>query len=348
MNSFRKHLINGSAVIKEALLELNNLAIDSILFVTDSQEKLVGSLTDGDVRRGFLRGLNFENQVKDFVQPNPKFIQKSNYSIETILDYRSRNFRIIPVLDDQGRIIDIVNFRLQKSYLPVDAVVMAGGRGERLKPLTDSQPKPLLKVGDKTIIEHNLDRLAAYGVDDIWISLRYLGEQIQEHLGTGDQREISIQYVWEKEPLGTIGSVRSIDNFPHEYVLITNSDILTNLDYEDLFISFLKSGADLSVVTIPYEVRVPYAVLETSNGHVISFKEKPTFTYYSNGGIYLMKKDVVKLVPKGCFYNATDLMEQMIEVGMKVHSYPLHGYWLDIGRMEDYTKAQEDIQHLKL
>lgn len=334
-------------MIKEALQKLNTLAIDSILFVVDEEEKLLGSLTDGDVRRGFLRGLNFENQVIDFIQPEPKFITKGNYSISTIIEYRHKNFRIVPVLDSERRIINVINFRIQKSYLPIDVVIMAGGRGERLKPLTDITPKPLLLVGDKPIIEHNLDRLISFGVDDFWISIRYLGNQIIEHFNRGEKKNIRIEYVTEDAPMGTIGSVSKIDNFQHDYVLVTNSDLLTNLDYEDFFLSFLESKADLSVVTIPYEVNVPYAVLETTNGHVMSFKEKPTFTYYSNGGIYLMKREVLEFVPKNSMFNATDLIERLISEKRTVHSYPLHGYWLDIGKIEDFNRAQHDIKHIK-
>ncbi len=345
--NFKQHLINKNALIKEALLKLNTLAIDSILFVIDEEDRLLGSLTDGDVRRGFLNGLNFESAVLEFIQPNPKFITKGRYSISTIIEYREKNFRIVPVLDQQRRIVNIINFRTQKSYLPVDAVIMAGGRGERLKPLTDSTPKPLLKVGNKPIIEHNLDRLISFGVDDFWISIRYLGDQIADYFNSGEAKNVSIQYVKEDAPMGTIGSVGKIDDFQHDYVLVTNSDLLTNIDYEDFFLSFLESNADLSVVTIPYEVNVPYAVLETSNGHVMSFKEKPTFTYYSNGGIYLMKREVLDLIPKNSLFNATDLIERLILEKRTVHSYPLHGYWLDIGKMDDFERAQREIHHIK-
>lgn len=345
--NFKKHLIGRHALIKEALQKLNTLAIDSILFVVDENERLLGSLTDGDVRRGFLRGLNFESEVVEFIQANPKFITKGEYSISTIIEYREKNFRIVPVLDKQRQIVNIINFRIQKSYLPLDVVIMAGGRGERLKPLTNSTPKPLLKVGDKPIIEHNLDRLISFGVDDFWISIRYLGDQIMDYFKSGEQKSVRIQYVTEDSPMGTIGSVGKINNFDHDYVLVTNSDLLTNLDYEDFFLSFLQSNADLSVVTIPYEVNVPYAVLETSNGHVMSFKEKPTFTYYSNGGIYLVKREVLDLIPKNSMFNATDLIERLISEKRTVHSYPLHGYWLDIGKMEDFNKAQHDIRHIK-
>jgi dTDP-glucose pyrophosphorylase len=347
VTDYRRHLIMKGSYIKDALAKLDKLASDAILFVTDEEEKLLGSLTDGDVRRGFLRGLSLEHKVEDFIQANPRYLRKDNYSIEQVIEYRKKNFKVIPVLNKDGKIVNVVNFRFFKSYLPIDAVIMAGGRGERLKPLTDNIPKPLLKVGGKPIIEHNIDRLASYGIDDFWISLRYLGKQVEAHFKDGSQKGVSIQYVWEEEPLGTIGAVSTISSFQHDYVLITNSDLLTNLDYEDFFLDFIQSDASLSVVTIPYNVTIPYAVLETSNGSVLSFKEKPTYTYYSNGGIYLIKREVLEMLPNNSHYNATDLMELLIAKGMNVNSYPLRGYWLDIGKPEDYKKAQEDIQHIR-
>lgn len=347
MINYKRHLILDNSIIKQALVRLDKLAKDAILFVVDEDEKLIGSLTDGDIRRGLIKGIDISENVKSVIQENPRYIRKGAYDIEKIITYREENFRIIPVLDDADKVVNVINFGVLKSYLPIDAIVMAGGRGQRLKAMTDNVPKPLLKIGEKPIIEHNIDRLISYGIDDFWISVRYLGEQIEAYFKDGSQKNISTQYVWEDEPLGTIGAASKVVGFLHDYVLITNSDILTNLDYEDFFLSFLKSEADLSVVTIPYDVKVPYAVMETSNNHVLSFKEKPTYTYYSNGGIYLMKKKVIDLIPKNTFFNATDLMELLIKQDLKVHSYPLRGYWLDIGKPEDFKKAQEDVKHIK-
>ncbi len=347
MINYKEHLLLNNSTIKDALLKLDILAKDAILFVVDKNDVLIGSLTDGDIRRGLIKGISIEENVLDVIQSNPRFVRKGETEIEKIIEYREGNFRIIPVLDKDNKIVNVINFRFFKSYLPIDAVVMAGGRGERLRPFTDNTPKPLLKIGDKPIIEHNIDRLISYGVDDFWISLRYLGEQLQDYFKDGSHKNIKTEYIWETDPLGTIGAVSQIQNFEHDYILVTNSDILTNLDYEDFFLTFIESGADLSVVTIPYDVKIPYAVLETNNNHVLSFKEKPTYTYYSNGGIYLIKKKALKLLPKGKHFNATDLMEKLIDKDLKVHSYPLRGYWLDIGKHKDFKQAQEDIKHVK-
>ncbi len=348
MRPFEKHLILTGSSIKHALKVLNELSQDAILFVVDDNSRLIGSLTDGDVRRGLLNNFTIQNKIDDIIQPNPRYIKKGNKNIQKIIKYREAHLRIIPVLDDQNRVVNVINFRKIKSYLPIDAVIMAGGRGQRLMPLTESTPKPLLKVGDKPIMEHNLDRLAMFGIDDFWLSVKYLGEQIQQHFGNGKKKNINIEYVWEDKPLGTIGAISQIVNFKHDYVLITNSDLLTNVDYEQFFLEFIKQEADLAILTIPYQVNVPYAVLDTIDGKVKSFKEKPTYTYYSNGGIYLVKREVLQFIPKNNFFNATDLIELLIERNYKVISIPFSGYWLDVGKHEDFEKAQTDIKHVKI
>lgn len=347
MRSYKEHLILSGSSVKKALSMLNHLSLDAILFVVDNNDKLIGSLTDGDIRRGFLNNFSIESEINIIIQPNPGFIRKGDYDIRKIIEYRERDYKVIPVLDDNDIVINVINFRHIKSYLPIDAVIMAGGRGQRLKPLTDARPKPLLHIGDKPIMEHNLNRLIMFGIDDFWISVKYLGEQIEDYFGKGKDKNINIEYVWENEPLGTIGAVSKVNNFKHEYILVTNSDLLTNIDYENFFLEFLKTEADLAVLTIPYQVSIPYAVLETEQGEVKSFKEKPTYTYYSNGGIYLIKRALLKFIPKNKFYNATDLMEDLIQNNKKVISFPFSGYWLDIGKHEDFEKAQNDINHIK-
>lgn len=347
MRIYKDHLIKSGSPIKEALVQLNELAKDAILFVIDTEEKLIGALTDGDIRRGLIKGINIECPIDDIIQSNPHYITKGENNLEKIIQYREDNFRILPVIDENRKVVNVINFRILRSYLPVDAVIMAGGRGQRLKPLTDTIPKPLLKVGDKTIMEHNINRLTMYGIDDFWVSVKYLGDKIVDYFGNGEEKNIKIKYIWEDEPLGTIGAVSRIENFEHDYILVTNSDLLTNLDYEHFFQEFLRQDADLAVLTIPYNVSIPYAVLETIEGEVKSFQEKPTYTYYSNGGIYLFKKEMLKFIPLNTFFNATDLMEKIIENKYKVISYPLSGYWLDVGKHEDFEKAQHDIKNIK-
>ena len=347
MRIFEDHLIPYGSSIKEALKRLDELSIDAILFAVDDKRKLLGSLTDGDLRRGLLKGYTTESSINEIIQKEPKYIIKGNYNLRQVIEYREGDFRIIPVVDGNNKIVNVINFRKIKSYLPVDALIMAGGRGQRLKPLTDKTPKSLLKVGGKAIMEHNLDRLILYGIDDFWVSLNYLGEQIENYFGVGNDKSVKIRYVWENKRLGTIGAASQISDFQHDYILITNSDLLTNINYEDFFLEFISQNADIAVLSIPYQVNIPYGIFETENGDIKSLKEKPTYTYYSNGGVYILKKEILKYIPKNTFFNATDLIEELIRKKLKVISLPFLGYWLDIGKHEDFKKAQFDVNNIK-
>lgn len=348
MSLLYNHIIFEDESVRDALGKLDKLASDAILFVVDKELKLIGSLTDGDLRRGFIKNLGFEDSILSFIQKNPISITRSNYTLAQLTGYKQKNFKIIPILDEAGTIIDILNFRVQQTIIPADGVLMAGGKGKRLMPLTANTPKPLLKVGDKPIIEYNIDRLINFGIKNIHLSINYLGEQIQEYFGNGHSKNASINYVKENHPLGTIGSILLIEEFKHDDILVMNSDLLTNIDFADFYITFKDSDADMAVAATSYHVDVPYAVLEVDGKNLAtSLKEKPRYTYYSNAGIYYIKRSLLEMIPKNTFYDITDLMENVLAVNKKLITYPITGYWLDIGKHEDYKQAQEDIKHIK-
>lgn len=349
MSSLDKHTVLKNTSVREALIKLDILASDAILFITDNDKRLIGSLTDGDLRRGFIKGLGFENSLLDFIQPNPSYVMEGEYKLDKLEDYKARNFKIIPVLNAAQQIISIINFREQSTVIPADAVIMAGGAGKRLRPLTENTPKPLLKVGGKPIIEYNIDSLKKVGIKNITLSINYLGDQLIDYFGDGASRKLNIQYVREDKPLGTIGSILLVNDFRHDDIIVMNSDLLTNIDFKDFYKFFKEVDADMAVAATSYQVDVPYAVLEADEtNRVISLKEKPKYTYYSNAGIYILKKSLLKMIPEGQFYDITDLMERILEMNLKLVTYPINGYWLDIGKHEDFKKAQDDIKHIRL
>ncbi len=342
----RTHTIPDSTTGRQALARLDAVPSPKTLFVLDLEGRLAGTLSDGDVRRGLLAGVSLDEPVTRLMNAGFRALRRGSYSVEDIRALRNGQIYLVPLLDENGRLLRVIDLRDHRSALPLDAVIMAGGRGERLRPLTDSVPKPLLPVGGKPIIEHNVDRLISFGVRNFSITIKYLGEQLEAHFGDGSAKEATIRYTREDAPLGTIGALALVEGLEHDTVLLMNSDLLTDIDFEDFYASFCSSGADMSVASVPYSVPVPYAVLEVDDERILSFKEKPTFTYYSNGGIYLLKRSLIERIPKGEFFNATDLMETLIAEGRKVGYYPMLGYWLDVGKHEDYRKAQEDIKHL--
>jgi len=347
MNRIEKHIIKSNLSVREVLTRLDILAADAILFLVDEDDKLIGALTDGDIRRGLIKGLGLDDSITKYIEGDPKYFRMTKFSFSEMREWKEKNYKIIPVLDDKNRIVDIVNFRIQRSYLPIDAIIMAGGKGTRLRPLTLETPKPLLNVANKPIIEYNVERLESYGIRHLTISIKYLGKQIVNYFGNNYNETLQINYVTEDEPLGTIGAVSQIENFENEYILVMNSDILTNIDFEELFGHLVEKGGDMIVATTPYEVQIPYGVIETTDDQIKALVEKPTYTYYSNAGIYLFKRKFADLIPKDTKFNATDLMEILIQDGSKILHFPIHGYWLDIGKPQDFEKAQRDIEHIK-
>jgi dTDP-glucose pyrophosphorylase len=346
--TWQKHLIKQDSSIKTALGLLDELAQDAILFIVDEERKLIASITDGDIRRGLMKGISIEESVISVANKHPKsLVQNTSNALNQIKDFREKNYKIIPIVSKANEVIDCLNFRTRKTILPIDCVIMAGGKGERLRPLTETTPKPLLKVGNKPIIEYNIDAFKIHGISNCWISINYLGEQIEQFTREKETESFKIETVCETFPMGTIGSIKLIKEFEKETIMVCNSDLLNNVNLEAFYLDFQLSNADLSVVTIPYTVNIPYAVLELENEYVQDLKEKPSYTYYSNGGIYLFKKELLNLIPENTAFSATDFMEKIIANNLKVKSFPHHGYWLDIGKHEDYIRANEDIKTLQ-
>lgn len=342
-----KHIINHQQSLGTALQMLNELGEDLTLFVVDDNNRLIGTLTDGDSRRGLLKGLGVNDSIKLFMEPNFRYVESENYQVNEILNAKRIGIKLLPVLDKDKRIVRILNFSHQKSLLPISAAIMAGGEGIRMRPLTENVPKPLLKIGDKPILDYVMDCMTSYGITDFKIVVNYLGNKIKEYLGDGSSKGISITYLEETTKLGTIGGLSLMDKPTHENILIMNSDLLTNIDLEEFFLHHQSNDADISVACIPYTVNIPYAILETNETNILGFKEKPSLTFHSNAGIYLLRREHLNLIPKGSFFNATDLIEMLIESKKKVVYYPILGYWLDIGKMDDYAKAQADIKYIK-
>jgi len=347
MNDKARHLIQPCSTVKEALVRLDELSKDAVLFLVDGNNTLLGSITDGDIRRGLIKNLTLDHALTDFVQPNPKRLSERNHSLIELIKLRDQNFRIFPVVNESSQIVNIINLRKLKSYIPADAVLMAGGRGERLRPLTDDTPKPMLKVGNKPILEHNLIRIRDYGIVNTWITVNYLAEQITDYFTDGGRFDLNIKYVRESVPMGTAGSLSLVTDFRHDVILLMNSDLMTTINLEEFFLFFINSSADMAVACIPYSINIPYAVMETMGDNVIGLKEKPTYTHHCNAGIYLLKREALHYIPKNTFCNATDLMEVLIENQKSVVAYPMVEYWLDIGKPDDFIKAQSDIKHIQ-
>ncbi len=344
----KNNTIDEKATIRLALTVLEELKSYKLLFVQNEFNQVIGTITDGDIRRALIRGISTQDQVSNIMNRDFQYLNSHRFTIDQVDAIREAGITIIPVLDQDRQLARVLNLKVKKSILPMDVVIMAGGRGTRLMPLTEHKPKPLLVVGDKAIIEHSVDRLITFGVNNIYISINHLGDQIVKYF-TDNAKEANIQYVREDRPLGTLGSITLVDNFDHDHILLMNSDLLTNIDFEEMLKETIKEDADVMIASIPFEVNVPYAVLHHIDERNLSkLVEKPTYTYQCNAGIYIIHKRNLARIPKEQVFNATDLIDMLIEEGKKVLLYQFLDYWLDIGTPNDYRKAQHDILHLDL
>lgn len=340
-------LINKNKSILQALKKLNDLRNVSrlILFVTNNDGSVLGSLTDGDIRRSLAVHPDLYRKVGEICYRNFVFEDDGKEFLD-LRSLRKKDIKVLPILDKNKKIVRILDLEKIKSILPLECMIMAGGRGKRLNPLTDNVPKPMLLLDGKPILEHNIDRLIAFGIKKIYISVKYLGEQIQDYFGDGSQKGITIEYIWEEEFLGTAGALALVDEFKSEHVLLMNSDVFSDVDIRDLYLELIKSKADMAVSSTEYKVDIPFAVFETNLKQVMDLKEKPSFIYHSNAGIYILKKKLISEIPKNKFYDITDLMDKLVKHGGKLIHNPIKGFWIDIGNPSDYIRAQEFIKHI--
>ena len=343
----KEHFVSQDISLLEALERINSIAPDPlVLFVMDADNRMVGTLTDGDSRRALIAGASVTDKVEKIMHRNFNFIKVEDIAdVKEIRRQKELKMKLVPVLDKEMHIVEIINLEKYQTRLPIDAVLMAGGKGERLRPLTEKTPKPLLPVGGKALIDHNIDRLIANGVKHINVTVNYLGEQLEEHFKE-PKCDIKVETVREPKFLGTIGSIKFVKTFYNDTALVMNSDLFTNINYEDFYLHFKEHDAEMSVAAVPYTVSVPYGIFDLDGRDIQGLIEKPTYNYYANAGIYLIKRSALNEIPEDTFFNATDLIEKLIAEGKKVIRFPLNGTWIDIGNPQEYQKANELAKHL--
>ncbi len=339
------YIISQDASALEALRKLNVLSGKAMtLFAIDVERRVAGTLTDGDIRRSLIAGAELTTPVCNIMHRNFVAFRSEAPQIAEIREIRARHITLVPHLNADGTLRRIYDFSVYHSILPIDAVLMAGGKGERLRPLTLETPKPLLKVGDKCIIDYNIEALARNGVTNINVTVNYLAEKIQAHFA---EPVAGVRVKCVKEPcrLGTIGSLALVEDLENDTVLLMNSDLLTNVNFEEMYLTHIDADADLTVAVIPYIVSVPYAIFRHEGNDVKGLEEKPTYNYYANAGIYMIRRRWLDIIPRGEYYDATDFLDVLIERGCRVRQYPINGTWIDIGSPDDFRAAQELMSH---
>ncbi|MEG0467474.1 MAG: sugar phosphate nucleotidyltransferase [Mucinivorans sp.] len=349
MDNFDQYIIQQSASILEAMAKIDKQSGSMILtlFVLDDRGVVLGTITDGDCRRAILRGIQLTDTVAKVYNAHFTSLTNDTFDLAKQRMIRAKRYKIVPVLDSEGRMVKLLDFQHKKAYLPIDAVLMAGGRGERLRPATLTTPKPLLEVAGKPIIDYNVDNMLNHGIEHISVTTNYLAEQLDAHFASPIEG-IQVQTVREPKFLGTMGAIKFVENWHNDTILIMNSDLFTNIDLEDFFLHFKEHDADMSIAAVPYSVNIPYGIFEIEGTrNIVGVHEKPAYHYYANAGIYLIKRELLNLIPDDTFFNATDLMALLIEQKRSVIRFPLSGYWIDIGKPEDFKKVQELAKHTR-
>ncbi len=351
-----ERFVAGPGKTLRTVLELIDSNGEGVVVVTGEDGAFLGIVTDGDIRRGLLTNADFNQPVGEYLKRKtgpgpdaPLTVLPDTPDPERLAMMDRYGVRHLPLVDREGKLVGIAlrSDLVLEQPLAMRAVVMAGGKGMRLRPLTEKTPKPLLPVGNKPLIEHIVGQLRDSGVHNISITTHYHADQIQEHFGDGSGFGVNMQYTREEEPLGTAGALAYLPP-RDEPVLVINGDILTSVDFGAMLDFHREHASHLTVGVRQYDISVPFGVVEADGVRVSKLSEKPSLSFFINAGIYLLEPEVLKRIPKGQRLDMTDLIDEIMTDGLMVSSFPIHEYWMDIGQLGDYAQAQADAGQGKL
>lgn len=339
------YLVKSSDGIQTVMQVINNNK-DGIALVVDGNDVLVGTVTDGDIRRFMLSGRSLDEPCSRVMYERPTTANVHTCKEELVRLIKTHRIRNIPIVDDHGKPVRLFNFSdlIDGADDQNCAVIMAGGEGLRLRPLTENLPKPMIKVGGTPVLEQIVRNLKCSGIETIFISINYRGEMIESHFRDGASLGVRIRYLREKKKLGTAGPLSLLQRqrvSSGGQVLVINGDVVTDVGFDRLLEFHSQHRSVLSVAAIEYRLNIPYGVLNIAGNHVVSVEEKPTRRFLCNAGIYVIEPDILHLVPENRSYDMTDLLRDVIKRGLPVSTFPIHEHWVDIGRLEDLRRVEK-------
>ncbi len=347
MLNIEKVKLTISSTIKEALMIIDSGAI-KIAIVVDDKDILLGTLTDGDIRRAILNGKKLDDTI-EYVYFQEPTVVKNNTSREEIINIcSSKKIYQIPVVDNEGKVVSIavLDELLRPKEHVNQVILMVGGLGSRLKPLTDNTPKPMLHVGGKPILQTIVEKFAAYGFVNIIMCVNYKSHIIQEYFGNGSKFGVNIEYILEDKRMGTAGALSLLKDKPKTSFFVMNGDLLTNVNFEHLLDFHQNNNAMATMCVREYDFQVPYGVVNLKAEKILSIEEKPKHSFFVSAGIYMLDEKCIDLIPNDEFYDMPTLFEKLIEESHNTISFPLREYWLDIGRLEEYEKANNEYHEV--
>jgi dTDP-glucose pyrophosphorylase/CBS domain-containing protein len=335
--------ISPTTSIAEAIALLEKAGTGALVLCTNGRT-LRGLLTDGDIRRAILRGKSLDAPCDTIASREPIVAPRSILKREALRLMNRHDINHLPVVDTENRVVEFLLRRdlVADGNLDLSAVIMAGGYGKRLLPLTKSLPKPMLPVGDRPLLELTIQQLRRSGIRDVSLTTHYLSESIVNHFGDGENFGVRLRYLKEDHPMGTAGGLKQMRK-PDGPLLVINGDILTGVPFQEMLAYHRKHRAVLTVGVRKYDMQVPFGVVECDDVRITKLQEKPSFSFFINAGTYLLEPSACDYIPEGQPFDMTDLIQELLEARRPVISFPIIEYWLDVGRHEDYQKAQEDV-----
>lgn len=347
MPNWKQSLIDSGASIREVIETIDRNSLQIALVVEDN--KLIGTVTDGDIRRGLLRGINLNHNVQEIMNRTP-ITGKAGESRGSIINLmKFKQIRHIPLVDTENNIIDlvimddIINPPQKDNWV----VLMVGGLGSRLRPLTDECPKPLLKVGGKPLLETILETYISYGFHKFYFSVNYKAEMVQNYFGNGSKWNVEIKYIYETKKLGTAGALGLIPEKPLHPLLVMNGDLLTKVNFSSLLDFHLENNSAATMCIREYDIQIPYGVVNVEKNKLLSIQEKPIHRFFVNAGIYVINPEVLDYIDKNQYLDMPSLFEKLMEnQSDRTSAFPIREYWLDIGRISDYEKANVEYMEV--
>ena len=345
MNNWKNTILKVADTIKDAINILDQEAL-RIVMVVDDSDILVGTVTDGDIRRGLIRYLSLDEPIIEIMFKTPTVALEKDSKESVLLKMKELDLLQIPIVNSDRKVVGLETLQhlIERERFDNPVFLMAGGFGKRLQPLTDNIPKPLLKVGTKPILENILNQFIAAGFHNFYISTHYKAEMVKNHFGNGGDWGVSITYLHEEDPLGTAGGLgllpKNLIDLP---ILIMNGDLLTKIDFKELLSFHLNEGGDATMCAREYDFQVPYGVIKTNGQHVSSIVEKPVHKFFVNAGVYVLNPLMLDAIDGVSYLDMPDLLQKKIDSSGQINVFPVHEYWLDIGQIEQFEQAQIDV-----
>lgn len=344
MKDFKKILVSPDTSIRDTIQLIDSTAMQIALVVT-GDNRLLGTVTDGDIRRGILHGRPLDEAVDKIMNPNPCVCSEDDAREAIIARMDKRRLRHMPVVDKDGRLLSLETH--DELLVPKErdnlVILMAGGLGIRLRPLTENCPKPMLKIGGRPILETILLNFIEYGFRRFYISVNYMSETIIEYFGDGTQWGANIQYLRESHKLGTAGALGLLPERPSSPILVMNGDLLTKVNFTNLVDFHASHRSKATMCVREYDFQVPYGVVKIDNHSITAIEEKPVQSVFVNAGIYVLEPEILDAIPQNKFFDMPTLFDRLIAAGNGTSAFPIREYWLDIGHLEDFERA--NIEH---